>query len=265
MICDDAKNPESFRDFLSLYSSQAKYIGNKIYFYDDIDSTNNEAKRKSNCCDGTVFVAAKQTAGRGRRGNTWVSDDKGIWMSILLKPKIKSELAQCITLVAGLSVSEAIDGSMIKWPNDIVIGNKKLGGILTELISLGGSEFAVVTGIGVNVNTTSFHESISKIATSVYLHTGIKSSRKVLFKDICSNFEKNYSILLKSGFAGIRDKYKSRCITIGRDVILKGVEGDSFAFAEDIDKNGGLIVRNNKGVFTVNSGEVSVRGLFGYV
>jgi len=236
-----------------------------IIHYNTVDSTNLEAKRSFSQPDRTVFVADKQTVGRGRLGRSWVSDEGGLWLSILLKPDIAPENASFVTLVAGLAVSSIIENSGIKWPNDIVVGSKKVCGILTEMSSSGESLNHIICGIGINLNCEAFPDELSEIATSVYLETGKKSNIDKALNLLLESFERFYCLFLEKGFSALIDEYKKRCVTLGRDVTVIRGSNSYPAKAVDINLNGELVVETENGTENVLSGEVSVRGLFGYV
>lgn len=236
-----------------------------IIFYDCVDSTNLEAKRNSQMEDRTVFTAVTQTGGRGRLGRKWFSDENGLWMSVLLKPDISPAQCSFVTLVAGLAVCGVIENSGIKWPNDIVLGSKKVCGILTEMSSSAEKLNYIVCGIGINLNNESFPDELSNIATSLYLETGGKTDREMFLNRFLSEFEFYYSRFVENGFSCLADEYRKKCITLGKDVTI--IRGDNSypAIAVDINENGELIVETENGTETVLSGEVSVRGIFGYV
>lgn len=238
-----------------------KFIARHIEYYDSTDSTNEAAKRASPAPGGALFIAEEQTAGRGRRGRAWVSPRGcGIWMSLLLKPDVKPGYIARITLVAGLAVCRAIGGgARIKWPNDIVIGTRKVCGILTENTSRG-----VICGIGINVNTAQFPPELRAVATSLYLQTGERHDRAELIAAVMNEFEPMYERFLTDGFAPLRDEYRRLCVTLGRDVSISGAAALT-GIAADIDADGALVVDTGTGRVTVASGEVSVRGIYGYV
>ena len=155
------------------------FIGRSVFCLEETDSTNSECKRHSDYPDGTVFTAEIQTGGRGRRGKEW-SSPKGVgaWFSVLLKPDMRPEDVSKITLIAGLAVCRAIGcGAMIKYPNDIVIGSRKVCGILTELSAEIDAVNYIVCGIGINVNTPSFDGELQERATSLFIETGKRHSR----------------------------------------------------------------------------------------
>lgn len=233
--------------------------------YDCVDSTNLEAKRNSQMEDRTVFTAVTQTGGRGRLGRKWVSDENGLWMSVLLKPDISPAQCSLVTLVAGLAVCSVVENSGIKWPNDIVTGSKKVCGILTEMSSSAGKLDFIVCGIGINLNNEKFPEELSEIATSVYLEKGVKTDREKFLEMLLSRFEFYYSRFIENGFSCLVDEYRKKCITLGKNVTVSRAGEIYPAKAVDINENGELIVETENGTETVMSGEVSVRGIFGYV
>lgn len=264
MNYDKENQSVSSRDFFA-FNPDTEYIGRKFCFYDEIDSTNAEAKRNSHMPHGTVFFANKQTAGRGRLGRSWISNDDNITFSILLKPELRPEDVFLITLIIGLAVKNVVKGSAIKWPNDIVLGTKKVCGVLTEMGTENGKVSYVVAGVGINLNTEVFDDSISNIATSVYLETGIKTSRQEFLNKLLVEIEKWYDHFIKYGFKSCVEDYKKSCITLGRQVLIKSPEGDFVSKAVDVTENGELVVDTEDGTKKILTGEISVRGLFGYV
>ena len=226
------------------------------------DSTNELAKRKRYMPHGTLFITDMQTAGKGRNGRVWESEKKsGIYMSLLLKPNISPDKISQITLVAGLAVCRAVGcNTMIKWPNDVVIGKRKVCGILTERV-----EDAVICGIGINANTKSFPQELSDKATSLYIETGEKQDRDYICALIMNEFEQLYDVFEKEGFVSLRDEYTKLCVNIGRQVSLTDSRGTINAVACGVSDDGELIVKTNEGIEIVNAGEVSVRGIYGYI
>jgi BirA family biotin operon repressor/biotin-[acetyl-CoA-carboxylase] ligase len=251
---------------------ETELLGRKTFCYSSIDSTNEEAKRQAlaGAPSGSVFVAEQQTGGKGRLGRTWVSPPgTGLWFTVLLRPGVLPIRPTATTLLAGLAVCESIRAvtgcpAMIKWPNDIVIGSKKVCGILAEMSAeMERVEFLVV-GIGVNVNSESFPEGLRKKATSLLQESGKPVRRVPLLQDILRRFE----TLLKDNAAALSpaffEQYKARCITLGRKVGFEHGGKPESGTAEDISTAGELIVRLPDGSReTVFSGEVSVQGVYG--
>ncbi|MBS5302898.1 MAG: biotin--[acetyl-CoA-carboxylase] ligase [Clostridia bacterium] len=243
------------------------FIGHSLFIYDETDTTNNRAKESNTSPDGSVFIAEVQTHGKGSRGRGWTSPRGiGIWHSILLKPEISPLEVSQITLVAGLAVCKAIGlNSMIKWPNDIVINGKKICGILTEMSAEINMVNYVVCGIGVNVNTESFDDDIADKATSMFIESGHKYVRNELIAKLLNEFEYYYKKFLDGGLSAILDEYKKCCVTLGREVNVIFKNETVRGTAVDVDENGSLAVQTENGIIHVTSGEVSVRGIYGYI
>ncbi len=236
----------------------------KVYYFRETESTNKEAKLATGVPDRSLFIAEEQTGGRGRLGRAWSSPAGcGIWASIYLKPQKESDISQ-LTLLAGLAVCRVIENSKIKWPNDVLLDDKKVCGVLCEAVMDGERVSRVIVGIGINVNTESFDDELSDKATSVYIETGKKVSRERLLNNVLKEFFDIYDEFIKGGFAGFRDEYKKKCATLFRDVIVIKNGENVRARAVDITENGELVVEINNTREIVNAGEVSVRGLLGY-
>lgn len=246
---------------------KTEFIGKNIIVYDKTDSTNLRAKSNCNKPDGTVFIAETQTNGRGRLGRAWNSQKgTGIWHSILLKPAVPVSNISEITLAAGLAAYRAIGhNSKIKWPNDIVIGNKKVCGILTELSADADKINYIVCGVGINVNTSGFPTEIADKATSLFAEFGHSFDRNELTANFLNEFETVYKLFLTAGIAPFKDEYKQNCVTIGRQVRVSGQSGTIIGTAEDILSDGSLLIRTENDCIAVNSGEVSIRGMYGYI
>ncbi|CAM0496616.1 biotin--[acetyl-CoA-carboxylase] ligase [Thermoanaerobacter kivui] len=249
------------------------FIGKYYIHKSIIDSTNNFAKEiASNAPDGTIIIAEEQTSGRGRLGRSWLSQKGcGIWMSVILKPDLQPQQAINLTQVAAISVVKAIEEIVnveckIKWPNDIILNNKKVCGILTEMSSEIDKINYVVIGIGVNVNCDNFPEELKGKATSLYLETHSKIDRKKLTGSILNNLELYYNAYLQKGFDYIRPICIEKSITIGRQIKVITNEGEIQGYAVTIDNTGSLVVDTKEAKrISIMSGDVSVRGLLDYV
>jgi BirA family biotin operon repressor/biotin-[acetyl-CoA-carboxylase] ligase len=249
----------------------AKKLGRSIYFYKETTTTNGCLRELAldGAPEGTLAVAEKMTAGRGRRGRHWEAPaGSGIWMSILLRPTIFPSEASVLTLLAGLAVCQALEEEIglspkIKWPNDILLNGKKLVGILTEMDCEMQQTHFVIVGIGINVNTTEFPEGLKEVATSLYLEMGRTFSRKNILQRVLVNFEKLYEEFTAShsSFAPFLLRYKEKCSTLNQEVKVMGKE-TFFAQAVDITPEGELVVirKDNGNREVVFSGEVSIRG-----
>ena len=223
---------------------------------------------------GTLFVADRQSAGKGRRGRSWESPaGTGIWMSLLLRPDMSPESASMLTLVLAIAMVEAIREEVkdidcyIKWPNDIVVNGKKITGILTEMSAEMDLIHYVVIGIGINVNTTEFDEAIRDMATSLYLETHRKIKRSNIIAAFSRSFDKYYHEFLKTNDLSLLvDKYNELLINKDRTVRAIYEKEELIATAIGINKEGELIVKDEAGKeIAIRAGEVSVRGLYGYV
>ena len=265
-------NPETMYNKRELEQGlKTKTMGQSIYFHEETDTTNNRARELAleGAPEGTLVVAEKQTAGRGRRGKVWESPlGTGIWMSLVLRPQIMPAEASVLTLLCGLATAEAIEAETglsagIKWPNDILINGKKAVGILTEMDCEMSEVHFVIPGIGINVNTASFPPEIAEIATSLYLECGKTVSRRRLVHRVLERLEEHYETFLRTGsFAAMLEDYRKHCITLGKEVHVLGRE-PFFAEALDITPEGELLVRraDNGKEEVVFSGEVSIRGV----
>ncbi|WP_105616732.1 biotin--[acetyl-CoA-carboxylase] ligase [Vallitalea okinawensis] len=250
-------------------------IGREIYCYDEIDSTNQQVKRLvlEGAKNGSLVIAEEQTKGKGSKGRGWVSPSgTGIWMSCLLTPDINPTKAPMVTIVAGLAVCQAIQEVVgieagIKWPNDIVIQKKKVCGILTEMSAEMDHLNYLVLGIGINVNQESFPEEIKEIATSLKLESNTNVSRVVLLQEVLKKFEKYYDIFISDGdLRSLIDEYKQYSVTLNSKVRVTNREEEIEGTIVDINEFGELRLSQANGEDTmVRSGDVSVRGLYGYV
>lgn len=252
-----------------------KWAGSNVVYYDEIDSTNNRAKEAGDngIPNGTLFVADMQVAGKGRRGRVWQSPSgSSIYMTILLYPKISPMKAPQLTLVMAIAVAEGIQAvtgldTKIKWPNDIIVNGKKICGILTEMSTEIDYINHVVIGVGINVNQDSFPEDIRKTATSLKIELGQKVKRSELIAAVMKSFEKNYEIFVKTeDLSGLQELYNSMLVNLDRDVKVLEPGNEYEAHALGINRTGELIVRTSDGEEKeIYAGEVSVRGVYGYV
>ncbi|HHT9110602.1 MAG TPA: biotin--[acetyl-CoA-carboxylase] ligase [Candidatus Brocadiaceae bacterium] len=262
----DLLNVEEIKDGL-----KTKWLGQKIYFYEEVDSTNEVAKREAykGTDDGSLFVTEQQSCGKGRLGRGWITfPGAGVWMSLLLKPDMLPNKISQITLIGGFVVCKAIRGytgldAYIKWPNDIVINGKKICGILTEMSTDTEKINYIIHGIGINVNIDFFPEEIAHIATSLYIEGGKNYSRKALLQEILCHFEAYYEQFLKYGsLENIISEYEQLCINIGKEI--QAISGNHILYgkAVGITDSGELLIQKETGeVIKLNSGEVSLRGL----
>ena len=250
-------------------------MGQTIVCYDEIDSTNIALRKfaKNDAKSGTLVTAESQTDGRGRRGRTWVSPKgSSISMSLLIRPEFEPEKARMLTIVMALSVAQAVEKTTglkagIKWPNDIVVNNKKVTGILTEMIFDNTLGPFVIIGTGINVNMEEFPDEIKDMATSLKIESGKVQSREEIIALTMENFEDNYNKFLKTkNISLIRSEYESYLVNKDKEVIVLGEKEPYKGRALGIDNEGELLVKDTEGkVNKIYAGEVSVRGLYGYV
>lgn len=254
---------------------RTKWLGKELICMDSLDSTNLEVRRlaENGACHGTTVITEEQTMGRGRRGRGWLGEEgSGIWMSFLLRPSIGAENSSMLTLVTALAVEEAIREitgirSGIKWPNDIIIHGRKVCGILTEM-SLQMDEINyIVVGLGINVNIEQFPKELEEKATSLQMEGGARVRRAPLAAKVLECFEKYYDIFLKTeDLSALMELYNN--LLVHRDQDIRLIHGDSeeLCRSRGINEEGELIVEDQQGNLSkVVSGEVSVRGILGYV
>ncbi len=254
---------------------QTSWAGREIRFYEEISSTNIEAKKLAEEGEphGTLVVADKQNAGRGRRGKTWESPaGSSVYMTILLRPEFPPDKASMLTLLMALSVRNAVaDVSgmevQIKWPNDIVLHGKKICGILTEMSAELDYIHYVVIGVGINVNQKTFPEEIHVTATSLFMESEKKYVRAALIERSMYYFEQYYDQFLEiQNLEGIWSEYNKYLINIEKRVRVLDPKGEFEGIAVGINNLGELLVKKDDNEVTeVYAGEVSVRGLYGYV
>ena len=244
----------------SIHSTE--WAGCELYYYDSIDSTNTKAKElaEDGHPSGTLVVADQQTAGKGRRGRSWESPTgTGIFMTLMLKPEINPNNASMLTLVAAMAPTRAIRRvpgvpAMIKWPNDIVMNGKKVCGILTEMSAQFDYINHIVIGIGINVHNEEFPEEIKETASSLFLESGQHIHRASLIE-----------YLKTEDMEGLQKEYDTMLVNRGRQVRVLDPKEPFEGKAMGITKKGELIVDTWESRKLVSSGEVSVRGIYGYV
>lgn len=262
----------SKRELESIRKTQ--WAGCEIFYFPSIDSTNTKASQlaEEGYPTGTLVVAERQESGKGRRGRNWASPEgNGIFMTLILKPEINPNNASMLTLVAALAVSKAITKCTgrpagIKWPNDIVMNGKKVCGILTEMSAQFDYVNHIVIGIGINVHNESFPEELSHMATSLYLESKEHFNRAALIEEILEQFEGYYAVYLKTeDLSGLVKEYDINLVNRNQQVKVLDPKEPFEGKAMGITPRGELIVDTWESRKLVYAGEVSVRGIYGYV
>ncbi|MFH1191259.1 MAG: biotin--[acetyl-CoA-carboxylase] ligase [Candidatus Omnitrophota bacterium] len=264
--------PDRLFPFEIIRNLDTKFIGTstrlsadkKIHYFDYLASTMDLAMQLGidGAVSGTLVLAESQIKGRGRLGREWFSPKyKGIYLSLILRPKILPAACPMLTLMSAVSICEAVKGltdldAQIKWPNDVLVGNKKVAGILTEMNAEVDKVNFVVIGIGLNVNNDK--KSLIAQATSLKEQQGVEISRVVLLQELLRRIENNYFLLEDKGSSEIINKWRNFTLTLGTRVKVdyqnKHIEG----LAADIDADGALLIRKDSGLIQkVSSGDVT--------
>ena len=244
-------------------------LGSEIYYFSEIGSTNDEAKKKAvaGCPEGTLVITETQLGGRGRLSRGWFSPvAKGLWFSVVLRPPFPPQEAPKCTLMAAVALNRAIRDVTgipcgIKWPNDILCNGRKLVGILTEMSAEMDAINHIVIGMGINVNidAAEIPPELKTIATSVSIETGAEVSRIDLFIKVLERLEEIYLQVKTGGFSVVLDAWRQESITLGRMVNVIGLDKSFVGKAIDIDNDGALLVETEQGVERVLAGDVSIR------
>lgn len=229
-----------------------EFLGRAVYYYDSIDSTNREARALASvgAPHGALVVTEEQTGGRGRLGRGWFSPrGMGVWCSLVLRPEIIPGEAPPVTMLAAVAVAAAVEKVAgvrpgIKWPNDLLVGGKKLCGILTEMNAEMEKVNFLVVGMGINVNTPleDFPDELRDTATSLYVVKNECVSRQELLKQLLREFENFYRTWLESGFGPVLEEWKKRCVTLNCPVRLSTPRESWEGWAEDVDASGSLVL-----------------------
>ncbi len=252
-----------------------RWAGHPTVSFEQIDSTNNWCKKaaEEGAQEGLLVLADEQTAGKGRRGRRWETPrGSAVAMTLLLRPQIRPDRISMVTLIEGMALTDACRRLYqlpigIKWPNDVVIHGKKISGTLTEMSAEMSAVNYVVVGTGINVNVESFPEELADTATSIMLETGARQSRAELIAASVDSFERYYEKFLQTqDLSLLKEEYDGMLLNRGRQVRVLEPGNEYDGVAEGIDTLGELLVRTEDGsVRKVYAGEVSVRGIYGYV
>ena len=233
---------------------------------DCVDSTNLFLRRMADTAeDGTAVVAARQSAGRGRLGRGFLSPEGGLYLSVLRRPACGAERLPTLTPVVAVAVCRVIERVCalrcgVKWPNDVVLRGKKVCGILVESV-LGGVRPCVIVGVGINANTPPFPEELCEIASSLAEAAGGSVDLNALAAALLEELDACYAAWLEDALFCL-DEYRDLCVTLGCEVSVSGRRGLARAIGEDYSL---LVEWADGGCESLRFGEVSVRGLYGYV
>ena len=236
---------------------KTKVIGRDIRVFEETTSTNDviEKLARDGVKEGVVVFAESQTKGRGRLGRKWMSPThKGLWFSILLRPELSPQETTQLTVASATALRRAIKNvagisAEIKWPNDLLIGGKKVVGILTEMSAEVDRVRHVILGIGVDVNqdAAEFPPELRKIATSLKVEAGEEISRAELATEILRELDFDYAQICGGKFAQVADEWETGCLTIGKNVSVQMGSRQIRGCAEALDDDGALLVRTEHG------------------
>jgi len=242
------------------------HLGQSIHFHESLPSTNQAAFKLAaeGAEHGEVVIAEQQTAGKGRRGRTWVSPTGlNLYFSAILRPELAPQHAPELTLVAAVALAETLReagaDALIKWPNDVQIDGRKVAGILTELSAEPERVHFVVVGVGVNLNAQPEHfpEDLRATATSLAMARGQRVPRALLAASLWNRLEEWLDLHQEVGFGAVRQRWKELSSTLGQDVLVRTDRREFRGLAEDIDTSGALLVRTEDGsVERVLAGDV---------
>lgn len=244
-------------------------IVKEILLYETVDSTNTVAEllAKKEKAEGTVILAETQMKGKGRFGRSWLSPPFGnIYMSIILRPRIEPKDITLITFVSSIASATALRkvsgvDATIKWPNDLIVSNKKIGGILTDVHIIEKRLKYIVTGIGLNINmgSSELPSEIKDIATSLKIETGRTYSRTKILIEVLNEIDKWYRILKETNRKEILEEWKLLNSTLGREVVITTGRGTFRGLAESINDEGMLVLRFPSGERSViSNGDVTI-------
>ncbi|MCK4389663.1 MAG: biotin--[acetyl-CoA-carboxylase] ligase [Desulfobacterales bacterium] len=266
-LCPDKRLANRFSPHAIKEHLGTRWLGQQaIYCFDVVESTNTEANRlaRQGAPEGTLIVADAQTRGRGRLGRSWVSPPGGgLYVSMILRPACRPDWFPRLTLTGGVAVASAIQQTgmrpQLKWPNDILIAGRKVGGILTEAVFHKRRIDFAILGIGINVNTER-HElpiSLRNVATSLRLSLGEPVSRIHLFQILLQQLEQWYEFFCAGDFETILKIWSAFDTTLGRVVEVFLPQRRLVGLAEGLESNGTLLVRDKRGrVHRIIAGDV---------
>lgn len=241
-------------------------FGSKVFAFDTIDSTNNCARALAGCWaeEGTLVFAERQTAGKGRLGRSWLANPyENLTFSLVLRPTLPPEALNLLPLYAAVALAEAIEHETglsveCKWPNDLLIGGKKIAGILLEgSLKEDGLDY-VVLGIGVNVNQTSFPDDIAQRATSLKVQAGREIDRILLLREILKTLETRYTAIMKKGFHNLIPLWLSRTTMLNKEISVTQDGIVISGIVKGLSPEGALILDAGGTEKTLFAGDVTI-------
>ena len=248
---------------------RTRWVGKEIFYSRSVESTNEWAKQLAElgAREGTVAVAATQRKGHGRAGRAWVSPSAGLWFSILVRPRLKAGESAKLGFVAGLAVAEVLYEAYglnveTRWPNDVLMNGKKVGGILAEMVTSGEAVNYTVVGIGVNANfkvKEALPRTLWRKTTSIEDELGKHIQLDVLFRVLLERFELMYELFVRDGLEPVLERWKKYAAFLGGQVDVTSENERWTGTAVDVDADGALILKLDDGsTERVFSGDVSI-------
>ena len=246
-------------------------MGHTIHLLQTVDSTNDEAQALAvrGAQEGAVVIADSQRHGRGRMGRVWASPPGvGVYLSVVLRPAIPPHDAPSLALLAAVAVAEAIEevaglAARIKWPNDLIVRGRKVGGVLGEVAADASHLHYVIVGMGINVNQTeeSFDGELRHTATSLRIETGRSLDRTALIRSLCEALDRWYDRFLSEGPAPVLERLRRSCLTLGRQVVVRSGDQELRGLAVDLDGSGALLIQAaDQGLHRLFAGDVTLTG-----
>jgi len=245
---------------------QTERFGREVVALEQTDSTQNDVRAiaERGAGEGAIVVALEQGVGKGRMGRAWSSPKGGLWFSILLRPSIAITELHKLSLLFGVAVAKSLKqiriDARLKWPNDVLVGGKKVCGILLEVSAESDRVNHVIAGIGINANFSSggLPESLSSRSTTLLDQLGKRIDRAALLADVLLNAERLYYGATKDGFGGVLDQWRSLSCTIGNEVAVSSFGRSVSGLAVGISDDGSLLIKTEGGVERILAGDVAL-------
>jgi BirA family transcriptional regulator, biotin operon repressor / biotin---[acetyl-CoA-carboxylase] ligase len=248
-----------------IHKLRTKKFGQNLFYRESLDSTNTFAKTLpfEDSPEGTVILAEFQTGGRGRQGRQWYSrPGKNLTFSLILRPRFSLEVGGLLSLYASLAVASALGNypgvhAQCKWPNDVLVNEHKISGILSEAVVAQNGALTVIIGIGINVNETNFPPGLLKPATSLALACGKELDRAEVFCGVLEELERTYPLLDEGGRATLVARWSARSSMLGKEVLIDQNGTTVRGIARQIAGDGHLVVETTTGSVSILSGDVT--------